>query len=162
MIASWWAVVLIPAIVLALLAVLVLPVENRRIRRVRAQHLASHPPRTDDEYCRESGVAPEDASFALDVRSGFARLMGIPSNTVYPSDTLEYAVSFGWDNSCFLEVEMVLGLELGARFPKKFWDPLFASTDKPLLLSIREMTAYIIDNRSKLVPRKKTSRRREQ
>lgn len=105
--------------------------------------------------------SPDDRALALSIRNGLGRALCLGPATVHPQDTLGYFGRFTFDDGDFSIAMIKVEFDLGVRFPKKFWYPLFAGM-KFEEVTVRDLIAFLSQNRAKLIPRQRRDRRRKQ
>jgi hypothetical protein len=130
-------------------------------RRIRQGHMVTHDELADDEFMGIGAFPPDDRAFALSIRNGLGRALCVEPATVHPPDTLGYLGRFAFDEGDFSIAMIEVEFDLGVRFPKKFWYPLFEER-KFEAVTVRDLIVYLSHNREKLILRKKPRRRKEQ
>ena len=86
----------------------------RKSRRRQAEHKQTHPPMSAEEFLAGVGIRPEYAAAALIVRKAVGRVLHVPTETVYPSETLAYVDTFSaTGDECLIDLVMALGEALG-------------------------------------------------
>jgi len=136
------------AIVCAMAVIVVMMVLQHRIRMksLREHHLATHPSLSNDEFLQQIKVPVGLVTIATGVRQSVARAMGVPVESVYPSDTLEYICQFGFDNMDFVEIVVEIEQTLGVPFVDSFWDPLFPANKTLNDVHLGDLTKVIAAN----------------
>jgi hypothetical protein len=119
--------------------------DRPRLRRLRREHLQSHPPISEEEFIRLAGVRPDRGNVAIGVRNGAAEIMHVPPETIYPSDSLEY-IFMMTSMDGFLDLSLFAGKALGIRFPNSFWKPLFPVMRNPRDVLLSEVARFGADN----------------
>ena len=117
--------------VFAFLVVTLVLSQLPKLRRLRREHLRTHGKLTDDEFLLRAGIPEATRQTGLRVREAVARTMGVPPGTLHPSDSIAYALQFGFDGNDFVEIVMEIEDTLGVTITDKFWDPLVSGSDGP-------------------------------
>ena len=129
--------------------------ECGRVRRCQREHLETHAPLSDDHFLVTTGAPPEGAEFAIVVRKGVAKAMGIPPATLHPTDTIEYICGFSYDGMDFLEITMNIESVLGMHTPNEFWKPFFRKRKVATEPSLGDLARVAAENLGSLVSAKK-------
>jgi len=156
-----WTGTLIALGILTLFLVLGVLVGMPKSRRIRQGHMVTHDELTDDEFMGIGAFSPDDRALALSIRNSLGRALCIGPATVYPQDTLGYLGRFGFDDGDFSIAMINFEFDLGVRFSKEFWYPLFEGM-KFEKVTVSDLIAFLSQNRAKLIPRQRRDRRRKQ
>lgn len=120
--------------------------ESRRLKRLRADHVQTHPPMPGEKFSELAGVQADRGHVAAGFRNGVAEAMGVAPETVYPSDRLDYVMQFSFDNMDFCDISIFAGKALNVRIPDSFWKPLFPAKRKPRDVSLGELARFAAEN----------------
>lgn len=72
--------------------------------------------------------------------------MGVPAQTLYPSDHLEYICQFGFDNLDIFDIDVYVGKNLHVHLPSSFWKPLFPVKREASEVSLGELVRFVAQN----------------
>jgi acyl carrier protein len=99
--------------------------QSRRRRRIRYQHLQSHPEMSDADFLAAVNVPTSTRDAACRVRRALAKAMKVPAASLHPSDDISYVASFGLDNMDLIEIVVNVEDEVGCHIPsgimEEFW-----------------------------------------
>jgi acyl carrier protein len=96
-----------------------------RLRRLRRRHVMANSPLSDEEFIKALGMAGADSEGARRVRHAIARVMRVPSDTVYPSDELGHIARFGFDGLDIMDLAFQINRALEIEIPDSAWKKFF-------------------------------------
>jgi len=124
--------------------------EVRATRRRRRQHVESRSTVTAEEFLQQIGVAGDVSRIALGVRESIGLVMGVPTATVYATDSFGYISKFQFDGLDFLDIKLFMQGALEVRIPNKCWQKL--EHTEVAKITVDDLIKWAIKNWSEFTP----------
>jgi len=89
-----------------------------RFFRIRSQkrlheHIVSHSVLSDEAFLSSLKIIPDQYFIGLGIRNAAAKVLQVPSETIYASDSIKYLQKLGFEISSFiLELESMLSIDI--------------------------------------------------
>jgi hypothetical protein len=117
-------------------------VYRRHSKRWRSTHLSNHPPMSDADFLKAMAISDDLAQRCLGLRQAAGNLAGVPRETIYPTDSLEYILSSGWDNHDLIELVMAVEQYFKSRIDRGTFDAVLVAALKDRKISAMMLNEY--------------------